>query len=148
MTRLFQALPYQEQRRLPISLRLETTLLMAVSSTFRAVSTRAGTFIQMVGEQVTSFSFTLWALEILIVGVPQEQALLRTSARMAAIGQPALIPRPTVVSWTSIRVACARRIGTTVRTATPFVLPQNKLCKNISEFIISKNSDINLREKL
>ena len=59
MTRLFQALPYQEQRRLPISLRLETTLLTAVSSTFRAVSTRAGTSIQTAGEQAVQYSSTL-----------------------------------------------------------------------------------------
>ena len=54
----------------------------------------------------------------------QELALLRTSARMASIGQPALIPHPTVVACTSIRVTWARSIGTTVRTASPFVLPQ------------------------
>ena len=57
-TLLFQALPYQEQLRLLISLRLETTLLTAVSLTFRAVSTRAGTSTQMAGEQAAQYSST------------------------------------------------------------------------------------------
>ena len=78
------------------------------------------------------------------MAVPAERALLRTSARVATICQPALIPRPKVDTWTSIRVAWSRSVGATVRSATPFVPSQNKLCKNISEFIIRKNSDINL----
>ena len=55
------------------------------------------------------------------MAVPAELALLRTSASMASIGQPALIPRPTVVTWASIRVTWARSVGTAVRAATPFV---------------------------
>ena len=125
MTRLFQALTYQEQRRLPISLRLETTLQTADNTTFRAVSTRAGTSIQTAGEQAALYSSTHWALGILTVAVA-ERALLRTSVRMAAIGQPALVPHPTVVTYTSIRVSWIRRVGTSVRTATQFVPSQNK----------------------
>ena len=123
-TRLFQALPYQELLRLLISLRLETTLLTAVSLTFRAVSTRAGISILTAGNLAALSSSMRLALEIPTVAVPQEPALLRMSPRMAAIGHPGLTPLPAVVTCISIPATWARRVVTTVLSATSCVRPQ------------------------
>ena len=59
MTRLFQALPCQEQRRSQVLRHQGITLQMAANSTFRAVSTRAGTSIQTAGELAVQYSSTL-----------------------------------------------------------------------------------------
>jgi len=123
MTRLFQALLCQERLRLPISLRLETTLQTADNTTFRAVSTRAGTSILMAGKQAIQSSLMLWGSEILPTALP---VLLCASAGMATSGRPGLHPHPAVVTWTSIRVACARSMRASVRTGSPSVRSQNK----------------------
>jgi hypothetical protein len=77
---------------------------IVANSMLVVVSQKVGTSILMAGKQAAPYSLMRLDLEILTVAVPAERALLRTSARMATIGQPALIPHPTVVSCTSIRV--------------------------------------------
>ena len=125
-TLLFLALLCLRRLHLLISRRRATTHQMAVSSTFRAASTRAGTSTLTAGEQAAPYSLMRLDLEILTVAVPAERALLRTSASMATIGQPALIPHPTVVACTSVRVSWARRVRSSVRTGSPSVRSQNK----------------------
>ena len=84
---------------------------------------RDGTFIQMVGKQAIQSSLMLWDTEILTTALP---VLLCTSAGEASSGRPGLRPRPTVVTWASLRVSCARSIRATVRTGSPSVRSQNK----------------------
>jgi len=68
-------------------------------------STRDFSSTLMAGKQAAPYSLMRLDLEILTVAVPAERALLRTSARMAAFGQPALVPHPSVDSWASGRVS-------------------------------------------
>ena len=97
MTRLFQALLCQRLLHLLISRHRATIQEMVANSTLAVALQRAGTSTLTDGEQAALYSSTHWALGILTVAVA-EPALLRTSASVAAIGLPALIPRPTVVT--------------------------------------------------
>ena len=99
---------------------------IVVNSMLVVASTRDFSSTLMAGKQAAPYSLMRLDLEILTVAVPAEPVLLRTSARMATIGQPALIPHPTVVACTSVRVSWARRVRSSVRTGSPSVRSQNK----------------------
>ena len=123
MILLYQVLLCQEQLRLLILRYRVATLQIVENSTFRAASTRAGTSIQTDGNLAALSSSMRLVLEILTVDVPQERALLRMSPSVAAIGLPGLTPLPPVVTCSSVPATWARRVGSTVPTASWCVRP-------------------------
>ena len=95
----------QKRQRLQVLLLLAELQQIVANSMLVVVSIKDFTSIQMAGKLEVPYSLMAWDTEILTTALP---VLLCTS--VATSGQPGLHPRPSVVSWASVRASCTRRM--------------------------------------